>query len=59
MGHWVEVQGRAALEPLPDGWGQADLEALADAGLLVRVGEWCDPTDEHNKRITYEVAPAD
>lgn len=57
--HWVVVGGRDVSLALPDGWGYDDLQALADAGHLTKVDEWQDPADEYDRRITYEITPAD
>ena len=52
---WVEAGGRDISGTFPAGWGQADLEDLEAAGLLVRVGAWRNPTDGLDVRITFAV----
>lgn len=50
---WIEVDGADVSARFPSGWGQGDLEALVQAGLLRRESEWHNPGDEFESRIVY------
>lgn len=54
--HWITVAGKDVSLALPDGWGRDDLEALADAGALVRVSQWVNPQDDCERESQYDVA---
>jgi hypothetical protein len=57
--HWIEAEGQDFSRSFPSDWcldwSQTDMEALAKAGLLVKVDEWRNPSDEFDTKITYEV----
>ena len=57
--HWVTVAGEDVSLACPDGWKWRDLEALADAGLLVRVSQWVNPQDDCAMESQYDVAAGD
>jgi hypothetical protein len=54
--HWVTVAGKDVSLAYPDGWEWRDLEALADAGLLVRVSQRVNPQDDCEMESQYDVA---
>ena len=53
---WVTVAGRDVSLACPDGWSWSDLEALADAGALVRVSRWVNPKDNLEAESHYDLA---
>lgn len=55
--HWVECAGENISNDFPIDWQQADLVALEDAGLLVRLETWQNPDDQFDTKITYKVCP--
>lgn len=57
--HWVTVGGVDVSLACPDGWGWRDLEALADAGELVRVSQWVNPQNDSEQESQYDVAAGD
>jgi hypothetical protein len=57
--HWVTVGGEDGSLACPDGWSWRDLEALADAGALVRVSQWVHPQDDCERESQYDVAAGD
>ena len=57
--HWVKVGGKDVSLGWPEGWEWRDLEALADAGVLVRVSHWVNPHDECERESQYDVAASD
>jgi hypothetical protein len=57
--HWVTVGGKDVSLTCPDGWEWRDLEALADAGALVRVSQWVNPQDDLERESQYDVAVGD
>jgi hypothetical protein len=57
--HWITVAGEDVSLQCPDGWGWRDLEALADAGVLVRVSQWVNPRDDSERESQYDVAAGD
>ncbi len=57
--HWVTVAGGDVSLTCPDGWGWRDFEALADAGVLVRVLQWVSPQDDCERESQYDVAAGD
>lgn len=54
--HWVTVAGVDVSLTCPDGWEWRDLEAIADAGELVRVSRWVNPKDDCECESQYDVA---
>jgi hypothetical protein len=56
--HWIEVDRRDISLALPSGWCLADLMALAEVGVMVKVDEWQDPMDELDRKVTFEVPRA-
>ena len=54
--HWVTVAGVDVSLACPDGWERRDLEALANAGALVRVSQWVNPKDDCEMEAQYDVA---
>lgn len=54
--HWITVSGKDVSLACPDAWGWHDLEALADAGALVRVSQWVNPQDDYEQESQYDVA---
>ena len=57
--HWVTVAGKDVSLVWPDGWGWRDLEALADAGVLLRVSRWVNPQDDSEQESQYDVVAGD
>jgi hypothetical protein len=57
--HWVTLGGKDVSLVWPEGWEWRDLEALADAGVLVRVSHWVNPQDECESESRYDVAASD
>ena len=57
--HWVTVGGKDLSLACPDGWAWRDLEALADAGALLRVSQWVNPQDDCERESQYDVAASD
>ena len=53
--HWITVGGEDVSLACPDGWEWRDLEALADAGLLIRVSQWVNPQDDCEMESQYDV----
>jgi len=53
--HHVTVAGRDVSLACPDGWSWSDLEALADAGVLVRVSRWVNPQDNLESESQYDL----
>ena len=51
----VEVDGQDVNSRLPANFRWRDLDALANVGFLPSVGEWQNPEDEYDRRITYEL----
>lgn len=54
--HWITVAGVDVSLTCPDGWEWRDFEALADAGVLVRVSQWVNPKDDCECESQYDVA---
>lgn len=54
--HWITIGGKDVSLLLPEGWEWRDLEALADAGVLVRVSHWANPQDECEMESQYYMA---
>jgi len=57
--HWVTVAGEDVSLACPDGWAWRDLEALADAGVLIWVSHWVNPRDDSERESQYDVAAHD
>jgi hypothetical protein len=57
--HRVTVGGKDVSLHLPEGCERRDLEALADAGALVRVSHWVNPQDECEMESEYYMAASD
>jgi hypothetical protein len=57
--HWIEIDNQDISMTLPGDWSRADLEALENAGFLVKIGEWQNATDECDTKTTYQVALAE
>lgn len=57
--HWVTVGGKDVSLRWPEGWEWRDLEALADAGVLVRVSHWVNPQDECEMESRYYMVASD
>jgi hypothetical protein len=53
--HWVECTGENISNDFPTDWQQADLVALEDAGLLVRLQTWQNPEDKFHGKTTFRV----
>jgi len=53
---WVEADSQEISKTFPADWQQADLEALAKAGLLAKIDAWQNPEDEYDTKVTYEVS---
>jgi hypothetical protein len=53
--HWIEADGQDISTALPLGWSGEDLKALETVGLLLKVDERRNPSDELETKITYEV----
>jgi hypothetical protein len=51
---WVECGGVEVRE-VPSGWSGEDLAALEAAGVLEKTGEWRNPADEYESKVTYRV----
>lgn len=43
--HWITVADHDISSKCPGDWSWDDLEALADAGALIRVSKWINPED--------------
>jgi hypothetical protein len=54
--HWLTVAGKDVSLACPEGWEWRDLEALADAGALVRISQWVNPRDDCEREHQYDVA---
>ena len=52
---WVTVASEDISLACPDGWEWRDLEALADAGALVRISQWVNPRDNCERESQYDV----
>jgi hypothetical protein len=57
--HSVTVGGEDVSLACPYGWEWRDLEALADAGLLIRVSQWVHPQDDSEMESQYYMPAGD
>jgi hypothetical protein len=57
--HWITVAGQDVSLECPEGWGWRDLEALADAEVLVRVSQWVNPQDDCEMEALYDLGAGD
>ncbi len=55
--HWITVADQDVSLKCPEGWCWQDLEALADAGELVRISNWINPHDELERVSHYDLVP--
>ena len=53
--HWIECDGQDISSDSDLQWQSNDIDALESAGLLTKVGEWRNPKDEHDTKVTYKV----
>ena len=56
--HWVTLDDRDISLELSIDFASADFDALEQEGLLRRVGEWTNPKDELETKVTFEIASA-
>ena len=54
--HWVTIGGEDVSLLWPEGWEWRDLEALADAGILVRISHWLNSQDKCEMESQYYMA---
>lgn len=53
--HWIECDGQDISKESGLQWQRNDIDALESAGFLTKVGEWRNPKDEHDTKVTYKV----
>lgn len=53
---WLTVGSKDVSLACPDGWGRTDLEALADAGVLIRVSHWVNPEYDDHEQWQYDLS---
>lgn len=55
---WIELDAGPVTVAMPPEWELDDLLALEAEGFLERLGEWTDPHEPADRRITYRVRRA-
>jgi hypothetical protein len=53
--HWIECDGQDISQQSDLQWSSNDIDALESAGFLTKVGEWRNPKDDLNTKVTYKL----
>lgn len=52
---WIECDQQDISRDFPPGWEGEDLAVLENCGFLEKIGDWQDPQDDFNRKITFKV----